>query len=228
MMLFFWLLLYGLLYTVSSQIHIIFHLKSEFTGWVMLGYLLCLLAWIYKTGSARNLGLTIPAMEKPGAYGNLAFLCVLPVYNILMSSGWEADLSQMLLMLAAAVCEELFFRGFLFHSLLKKTVHGAWITSCVFALAHGVNYLHTGDRMITTLQILCAFAASLHYCASTIYYRSITPAIAAHILVNLSGVCTIPMDNHAGKYGLLLCMAVHIWCGIQILKKEENEKRNTE
>lgn len=225
MMLFFWLLLYGLLYIVSSQMQRAFSIRCIDTGWVMLAYLLCLLAWIYKSGRSRMIGLSAPDMGEAGAYGNLVFLATLPAYNVMTAQDWEMDVSLMLLLATAAVAEELFFRGFVFYSLLKKTSCGAWITSVAFALAHGVNYLHTGDISLTVIQILCAFTAGLHYCAVTMYYCSIMPAIAAHVLVNLTDACRIPMENLTVKYGLVLCALVHCWCGIMILKKE-NKKRD--
>ena len=219
-MLFFWMILYGVLYSASS-----IYLDMGYTALIMAVYTVCLLVWIARKGLSERFGLSVP--QKRGDW-RLLLLLVLPLFNVVTAEGWRPELSLAAMMVSVCTVEEVFFRGFLLHTLLKiERRSAAWITAAAFALAHSVNFIHAENWMYTLLQSLCAFAVGLHYCGITLEYGSIIPCIAAHILVNLSDAIRISTTHGWEIYGLLVCIAVHLWCGVCLVKNVRSERYET-
>jgi len=219
-MLFFWMILYGVVYSASRL-----YWGMKYTALTMAVYTACLLVWMYRRGLTVRYGLSIP--RKRGDW-NLLPLLVLPLFNVVTAEGWQPEFSLAALMVSVCTLEEVFFRGFLLHTLHKKAARSAaWITAAAFSLAHSVNFIHTENWVYTLLQVFCAFAVGLHYCGITLEYGSIVPCIAAHILVNLTDTGRISTTHGWAIYGLLVCAAVHLWCGVHLMKNVRSERHET-
>ncbi len=87
-----------------------------------------------------------------------------------------------LLLAFAAICEELFFRGFL---LFSNKRYGVIISAVVFSLMHLVS-LKSVDTAYIMVLLLLAFSAGVAYAFITIFTKSIIPCIILHILTNIT------------------------------------------
>lgn len=86
----------------------------------------------------------------------------------------------------APLCEELFFRGFLFRKISEvsgSAPAGAFVSTAIFAA------LHIAYGSISEIAI--AFAVGLVLCAFTYRTKSLIPAVVAHVSFNLLSIMFI-------------------------------------
>ena len=210
---FFWIYLYGLTHTVSRYVPDPFHLPNGMTAPAMMLYLLALLLWLLRTGRGLLIGLHRPARLASTEIIRLFPLLVLPVCNLLHTKQPFASWDTLVILLCAAVAEELLFRGWLLTRLLSRPITAVCLTSAVFALLHTVNFSNTASLQPVLLQMLCAFCFGLSCGAVTLRLKSLLPAICAHVLVNLTGASAL-LPFHA----VAACIAIYIIHGVLLCR----------
>lgn len=208
-----WAALYGLTHIGAEQLSQVIPGSFCLTPSAMLLYTLMLFLWICRTGRTQTVGLHIPRCS-PGKWLNLVPLLLLPSYNLLTTDIIVPDLSTAALMLSAAVTEEVFFRGFLLHYLVKTSeLAGIYLSSILFAAFHLVNFTQGTDPAYIWMQVICAFAAGLCYSTAAISIGSLLPCIAAHFLTNITGSSQLAQSGPEAA-GLWMCILVCICWGI--------------
>lgn len=146
---------------------------------------------------------------------------LLPTSNIVLTilSGADYDAHNVVLWVAGAVAEELFFRWFLLHRIFLrklKPTHAILLVSILFAGMHLWNLTHAVYLAILS-QMLFAFSFSIW--AGAVLWRkgSILIPLLAHVLLNLTAVTE-------GTLIPMLVSAVVLADGILLLKGNENEQ----
>lgn len=209
-MIFFWTILYGLAYTLP-----VMYIRNAWaTSLSMSLYILLLTLWLLRTGKSAYVRL------QPLQSRNLSDflpLLLLPVCNLPLVT---SPPSVILLMVCVSIAEEILFRGVLLRFFQKRgNLQTLVITAIIFALFHGVNLLHGDNVIAVLLQILCAAGTGFLYGAITIKCGSILPAMAGHILTNITGI-----GSMAGPLELLLCTEVSTLWGIRIYKSIDTQQ----
>lgn len=213
-MVFLWVSLYGVTYMVSENII----LGKGMYPWIlpvnMLVYTLLLILWIWRSGMHRNIGFVVAETCSVSKWIEIIPVFILPVYNLLMARGADFSLYQILLMFSVSVTEEIFFRGFLLHMLIKHSrICGIILSSIVFSLLHGANVFQGADFDYTWMQMICAFSSGICYSIATVQTGSLLPAIVAHILTNITGIAEMAEPGWKVS-GLWVMITLHIWWGI--------------
>lgn len=202
---FFWTILYGLAYTLP----VMYAHNAWATSVSMSIYILLLITWLIRSGKSAYVRL------QPLQSRNLSDflpLLLLPVCNLPMVNVPPAVVA--LQMVCVSIAEEVLFRGVLLRFFQKRgNLQALVITAIIFALFHGVNLLHGDNVIAVLLQVLCAAGTGFLYGAITIKCGSILPAMAGHILTNITGIGSV-----AGPLELLLCTGISTLWGIRIYK----------
>ena len=97
----------------------------------------------------------------------------------------DVAIGTLLLVVLAAVYEELLFRGFIFEYLLSYGHSCAlWGSSLLFAAAHVFKsqFVNFGYDMV--IQIVIALCLGYHFVACTFLTKSLFPSICMHIWIN--------------------------------------------
>lgn len=221
-MVFFWVILYGMTYTISIKVPQTLHMKDQISGPVMLLYIVFFILWLYRTGQAGAVGLRVIRKIWPGEYLYLLPLVVLPLFNLLIATEHRIDFSAVALMLSVSIAEEIFFRGYMLRFFAKRSnLLRVVVTSVIFALFHGVNLIQNADITYTLMQISCAFATSVCYCAIALKFSSLLPCIISHVLTNITGISNLQhVENIWEMLGLWMCIAVYTGYGFWLCEKE--------
>ena len=185
-MFFFWVFLYGLLYSAAEAAAPLTGNSPWLTPLAMLGYILLLFCWLIRTKRLSCMGLSPIRLRSGRDLLYLIPLILLPVLNL---TGIMAPppLHYILLMFCVCVAEELLFRGCLLSVLIRRL--GKWgilWASLAFSLMHGVNLLSGVPLSYVLMQMLLAFFAGIYYSLTRIYFKSLYPCIAAHFLTNIT------------------------------------------
>jgi len=132
----------------------------------------------------------------------LPFLA-LPVCNLLYAQPVNHDWHVIILLSCAAITEELLFRGVLLEHLPLGHMPALFLSSLAFALLHAANLVSSPVQHVF-LQIICAFFFGVCAGAATLLHKSLIPALAAHLLINLTGARTqLPSQT------LIVCIAIY-------------------
>lgn len=218
-MVFLWIALYGLVYTLAGLIPRQAH--PWFQPLMMLCYLGLLLYRIFCTGLDAALGLCLPQRSRRR---RLLPLLMLPCYHLFAEQSGFCMLPEMLLMVSTCAVEELFFRGFLLRTLRRYGTRPAvFISSAAFALCHMANLAAGAAPFDVLAQVLCAFFVGICYSVIALQTGSLLWGYAAHLLTNITAP-TIPL---APSFRLWLCIAGYCVYGIFLYKSisEEEEKK---
>ena len=223
-MIFLWVILYGVIYTLAERVSQAMHMTQSITAFAMLMYILLFILWIYKTGQRRKIGLNI---IHPFGFRECWTLCpliVFPLYNFWVGRECLISLPTMIIVLSLSVSEELFFRGFMLHFFVRwGNLSSILITSTIFALFHFVNIIKDNNVVYILIQVLCAFFVGICYIAVTIKYNSLLPCVVIHFLTNITGINTYVQNRNIGEMsGVYLCMMVHAIYGVYLFKKCNN------
>lgn len=185
-MLFFWVFLYGFLYSLAET-------AAHFAGgspWVtpltMLGYLLLLFSWLIRSNRTSEPGLSPVRLRTKADLIFLIPLLILPVLN-LSGSVSVCPPHYILLMFSVCCVEEIMFRGVLLSFLIHHL--GRWGILCAafaFSILHCVNFFSDIPFSYVLVQILLAFFVGIYYNLIRLYCRSLYPCIAAHFLTNIT------------------------------------------
>lgn len=137
-------------------------------------------------------------------------LLALPIYNLLQTISigkLEWSVSFVLLMTVVAVCEELFFRGFLMQILSRWGVVTQIVGSSVlFALAHALNLLGNAEVSYVLLQMISALVIGVCFSLVTLHSGTLVMSIMIHFLINVSA----PVVFEPNVYGLAVCIVIYL------------------
>tara|TARA_B100000686_G_scaffold320861_1_gene372960 strand:+ start:1044 stop:1853 length:810 start_codon:yes stop_codon:yes gene_type:complete len=139
----------------------------------------------------------------------------------LVDSASDALVVFATLILAPAVCEELFFRGFVFTVLAAH--HGA--AAAILGSAFLFAAIHFNPWQFPALVLLGIFLGVLVYITHSIY-----PAILAHMMTNGLSVVGVNLRAHTGQdmlaasdhlpMAVLLGAVVLLWSGLRIVQRQ--------
>ncbi len=211
-MLFLWIILYGLVFRLSSL---------PLPPWVfplcLLLFSAALLWWCCSGQRRKHLGLTLPVLFGKGLLWYLLVLLALPAWQLYTFRTVAADF---LPLLTAVLAEELFFRGFLLQRLCRRSVlAGALGSAMLFAALHGMNYLAGYEPTYVELQILTAFSAGLFWGLLRLRLRSLLPCLLAHFFVNLTAAAPSAVDISLLFPGLFICCVLMIGSSIPLYQR---------
>ena len=208
---FLWTILYGLAYTLPVQ----YAHNAWVTGLSMSIYILLLITWLIRTGKSAYVRLRgLQSWHLP----DFLPLLLLPVCNLPLVS--VPPVVVVLQMICVSIAEEILCRGVLLRFFQQRgKLLAIVVTAIIFGLFHGVNLIYSGDVMAVLLQILCAAGTGFLYGAITLKCGSILPAIAGHILTNITGI-----GSMAKPWELLLCTAISTLWGIRIYKSIDTQQ----
>ena len=220
-MLFLWIALYGLVNLVPETVSGNESLSEWLHAGLLTGYSIAFLCWIHGQKKRKEIGVQWPRMLPKEACFLLP-LAVFPVYNLFLHQEISVSLAFVLQMLCVALTEELFFRGFLLSSLRKYgCLPAVLLTSTVFALLHGLNFLQYSDSIYVWMQIGSGFCVSLYYSCFVMRFGSILPCVAAHFLTNITAAGRIDdWCAYAGVAGSMIICFLFSRILIVSIKKE--------
>ena len=178
---------YGMSYALSQYISDAMHLHMSLAALVMPLYILILQIEMIKSGYGRKIGLQPPACSRSTLFCRTMPLFILPLCSLLYTAQFACAADTLILLVCAAIAEELLFRGWFLFRLSPRPAAAVCGSSLVFALLHAANLVHHADWRFALLQILCAFFFGLSCGVLTIACQSLYPALFIHILVNLTG-----------------------------------------
>ena len=177
---FLWTALYGIVFKVFSYV------AEWAVSIAMVFYTVSLLIWLYKT--KKNKYVFLQKMQKADSsfIAMLFPLILLPICNMILSSGWKIGF-YIPLVVSSAICEEILFRGVLLKNFKKYGNLYAIITSSLlFALLHIVNIARTDPFAVVALQMFVAFSSGVFYSCVVFKHKSIIPTVISHCLVNVT------------------------------------------
>lgn len=219
-----WIPLYGAVFVLSGWMEARFGCFKILQPIAMLIYTSLLMAW-YNHGSRR--GMRLPRISDRTARMHILPLAVLPAMNLLCINQISTGPAASIILLCAAVCEEIFFRGFLLRWLATRNVRwGILVSSGVFSLFHLVNLVQARPALILW-QVVYAFAAGLAYGAYTIQHGSLVPCIVSHALTNLTAGAA-PDESTVAAICCGVCILVcagYAWMSIFSPKRNNRRSR---
>ena len=216
-MLFVWLFLYGAVMLLAGHVSARFY-WAQTVGLIL--YTAGLIGWALARKKGKLLGfkpLSAQAIKK-----HLYFLpyFALVLYQVACNGITLLSWLTVLEILAAAVLEEVVFRGFLLSALRKRgMILGVLVSSAVFALAHLIN-LETGVLHFVLSQSLCAFIMGIALSGLRLSCGSLIPGMVIHFLINVTAWDFDPAMNDPVFWA---CMAIYLFCGIRSISLKRKE-----
>ena len=121
-------------------------------------------------------------------FRSAAVLLLIPALQCFLYGFPGTSLRELLVLLLAALAEEMAFRVLL-PKLLSEQMHVsvvnvALFSNIIFALFHGATRLAVASLPIVLLQMLYAFCAGCAFCALVQRTKSVLPSVALHALIN--------------------------------------------
>ena len=147
---------------------------------------------------------------------------------------WYFFLQQLVICVAVALAEELFFRGLLLREMVFGFEIRPMIASVVVSIAFGVMHLLNVNSYATwnyaLVQSICAFAVSINLSAIFIKSKSLLWCVAVHGLINITSV-GLEFNNERFVLGnieyviFLLVSFIYLIYGVKMLNDEVMEGR---
>lgn len=180
----FWGMLYGLTSMAADSVDAFFHGHGTLKTLVMCGFTAMLLRWCCNNQRQCSLGLTWPVDMHCKSFLHSLPLVIPPLIGFFAARTLLLSWSSAIYIIAAAMCEEIFFRGMLLASLTEKRLNATLWTSIVFALYHLIN-IPSGHFVYAFVLIFFAFSVSIAYCEYVTHLHSLIPCIVSHAIYNL-------------------------------------------
>lgn len=218
-MLFLWILLYGLFFSLSEYAAALLNAQAWLTTMTMAVYIILLLCWICKTGQQQTVGLVFPCIQRNALLWLLP-LIVLPLGNRIATSTLELSVHNVLLTLCICMAEELFFRGFLLSFLQsRQRLRSIFTAALIFALFHGGNLLSGWNPQYVMIQMFLAFSVGMYLCILRLFCGSLVPGIIAHFLVNLTAGSHLNTSFSGALILWGICAAIYLVCSLLLFSK---------
>ncbi len=212
-----WVIAYGLIYLGGERLSLLLGEAHCVTAFLMLLYAVALTIRLFKDRK-RAFYYDISFKIKPLDLLIAIPMLILPIINLL-----TVDISltpfEAVLIMSVAVIEEVFFRNYLFLFINRKLklMPSALISGLIFALFHSVNIFNNGDGLFIAMQMLSAFAVGVCFCAVSARLKSLTLAIFAHILINLTGAGIVAVSYSVWAIIIGAVSAVYLSFGLILL-----------
>lgn len=206
-----WIILYGIIYSVSEKISKSFGENHILTVFAILFYIVALYVFLKRQKRLSVYGLSFPKIWSKTDIGWLMPFLIFPLANIYLQENktmLQNSWIMFILMLFTVFLEELLFRGYLFVYLIEKCgIHNKWIgmivSSVLFGMLHIVNLFQGADFLYTIVQMFCACGIGLCLCVLVSKYNSIFPGVIIHYLINITS-----FNMEKSNYHVLLCFFI--------------------
>ncbi len=220
---FLWVIAYGVLFFGGERLSSLIGIPRLMTAIFILIYAVALLFALNKQRKKRFLyGLRF----KFKAIELLYFLplLTLPIINLLTVS-FNFEIFTLVTFLGVAIVEEVFFRNYLLLELNAKfsLIISALLSSLIFALFHAVNFINGFDLLFVAMQIISSFAVGVYFSAVTVKFKSVSPTILAHFIINLTGLGIIKLDKTLWAIIIGVASLAYLALGLIILIKRQNQ-----
>lgn len=203
-MVFFWVFLYGLLYTLAETAAPLVNNSPWLTPLTMLSYLLVLLFRLFYTKQLKIMGLSFVQLQIKTDIVYLLPLLILPALNF-CSSASRPSSPYVLLMFSVCFAEELLFRGYLLSGFMHRIgKRGIFCAALIFSLMHSVNFFSGAAFSYVLMQMFLSFLYGIYYGLIRIYFKSLYPCIAAHFFTNITALS----NNFIPRYYLILIVVM--------------------
>lgn len=206
-----WVILYGIMYSVSEKYSKSFGATHLLTLFTTMLYIVVLFIFLKKRNRLSAFGLCLPKCFRITDIGWLVPLLAMSFANIYFQRDqtiFKNSWIMFILMLLTVFLEELLFRGYLLAYLLEH--YGAinkWIvmivSSVLFGMFHIVNLFQGANILYTLVQMACACGIGLCLCVLVLKYKSILPGTIIHYLINITS-----HDIGKTNYHVLLCFLI--------------------
>lgn len=182
--------MYGLTYYAAAALNPIARKGNWVLPTAICLYVIALTTRLFCTGASRNIGLTLPQkVPKRNLVTVFPVLLSFPIYNFWIGGSLQPPVETILFCICVSLVEEIFFRGVLFRFFLRLTpLIAILLSSLLFALLHGVNFLQGNTLIYVLTQMACTFGAGVFYAVLSLRYRSLLFGIVAHSLTNITGI----------------------------------------
>ncbi len=214
--------LYGLLFFLGETLSKLVGENYSFTAVIIMAFAIFLAIYSRKS-KYRGLSFTFKIkLTYLDALFLLPLICF-PLANVLTLKV-SFDVHYAVLTVGVCLIEEIFFRGFLLRLLQKRWGGlGIIIQAVVFASMHFVNFFNNSDVAFVLMQVASAFAVGLSFGGLAVKYRSLTPVILAHTLVNLTGNGAVDVTKRIYYIAMAVCCIVNILLGVFLLLKRKDK-----
>ena len=212
-MFFIWIILYGLVYTVSQKLSQLVPIPYMIPALSMFLYTIALLFFLYKKKYLKRYKDRFFESKKMSQCFIYGPLFLLPIVDIavfvrqLLSSGGIDNQSishvicansnvifgECLLILSCSVVEELFFRAFLLVIFIDRfrlrVINSIVLSSFLFALVHAANIFSGMTFRYVLIQCICAGTVGFGFSVVVCCEHNIIACILAHAFINLTSQC---------------------------------------
>lgn len=191
-----WIILYGIIYSLSEKLSRLFGDNQIITVLAIILYIVVLYLFLEKRKKSSVYGLCAPKYWSRKDIGWLMPLLAFLFANLYFQGTgqtiiWNSWI-MLILMLFEVFLEELLFRGYLPTYLLEKYGTKKWTrmvgSSILFGMLHIVNLFQGANFLYTIIQMLCAFGLGLCLCVLVSKYKSIFPGTIIHYLINITSL----------------------------------------
>jgi uncharacterized protein len=182
---------------------------------LVIGALLIIALWMFNSRPLADLGFINPKFDNMVILHAIALIFIylidtftnyqshkddlaeLKKLDYIMPTSWQDYRHFIFLAVAAGVCEEIIFRGFLMNYVQQSMVHSEFrtiITLVLPALAFSLGHIYQGIQSVVKI-----FAISLLFGAVYMYSGSLYIVIAIHVAIDLlSGGVLVALHQRAG------------------------------
>jgi len=208
-------ILYGSIYVASSCLAQLL-CADWIVGAMMLSYVLSIvfLAFFHKHKDRTPLLFPDRRSSKECLY--YLPLCLTVLSNAFFVDRVALSVGSFMLMLAAAIGEELLFRYYLPGTFGKRgSLFGVLSSSVLFSVMHLANLLSNNDVAFVLLQAGTAFALGLCFSLTVVNTKRIGVCILIHFLINLTGSGELRVGWHAAS---ALCIGVYLLYALRLFR----------
>lgn len=189
-----WIIAYVVLASAGDNISTDIGILKVVTLPILVILSVILFLFVKRNGLSEKYGLCKP--EMPAS----KMLFYIPLIVLLTANLWHGvamnvspleALLYVLSMLCVGFLEEMIFRGFLFHAMVKGGIKSAIIVSSVtFGIGHIVNLINGSGAELLPNILQVIYAVAIGFAFVMVYYKtkSLLPCIATHSLLNATSV----------------------------------------
>ena len=229
-----WILAYVMLASIGDNISADIGIIKIVTLPILIILSAILFIFVKKNGLSEKYGLCKPEIpaSKMLFYIPLIVLMTVNLWRgVAMNVSPLESLLRVLSMLCVGFLEEMIFRGFLFHAMVKDGVKSAIIVSSVtFGIGHIVNLINGSGAELLPNILQVIYAVAIGFAFVMIYYKtkSLLPCIVTHCLVNATN--TFANESTATSQSIIIkCAVITIIAGgyalyITLMVKDKGTK----
>ena len=195
MILLLFIIIYGGCFLLAEFLSNLIGVPHVITAFAILIYAVALIFYMQKERKKRYLyGFKWKFKKKDFLF--LLPLLVLPILNLVVLNN-SYLIFTILTFVGVCIVEEVFFRNYLYFYLNERfsTMQSILISSAIFAFFHTANLLNGFDLLFVIAQIVSAFSVGFCFGAIAYKFKSLTPCLSLHFIINLTGIGTISVNR---------------------------------